>query len=47
MGRVILVVVAAGLVLMGVGLLVIGAFPPHPAPAPVTHVIPNDKFPTQ
>ena len=44
MGKVILVIVAAGLILMGVGLLVLGAFPPHPAPAPVTHVIPNDKF---
>ena len=47
MGRVILVIVAAILVLLGVGLLVLGAFPPHPAPLPVTHVIPNDKFQAQ
>ncbi len=44
MTRLILVVVAAGVVLLLVGLLGLGAFPPRPVVAPVEHVVPNDRF---
>jgi hypothetical protein len=42
----ILVVVVLGVVLLGAGVLLLGVFPPHPATAPVEHVLPNDRFPT-
>jgi hypothetical protein len=44
MARVILVVVVLGLAVLAVGFLGLGAFPPHPATAPVDHVLPNDRF---
>ena len=44
MWRVVLIVVVIGCVLLGGGLLLIGAFPPNPAPQPVTHTLPNDRF---
>ena len=42
--RIFLFVVAAGLVLMGIGLVMLGSFPPTPKPHPVEKVVPNDKF---
>jgi hypothetical protein len=42
--RIFLVVVAAGLLLLAVGVLILGAFPPNPQPHPVEKVLPNDKF---
>ena len=44
MARVILIVVVLGLVVIGVGVLALGAFPPRAHVAPVSHVIPNDRF---
>jgi hypothetical protein len=44
MARVILIVVVFGLVVIGIGVLALGAFPPHAHEAPVSHVIPNDRF---
>jgi hypothetical protein len=42
--RIFLAVVVAGLLLLGVGVLMLGAFPPQPHPQPVQKVLPNDKF---
>jgi hypothetical protein len=42
--RIFLFVVAAGLVLMGIGLVMLGTFPPTPQPHAVEKVVPNDKF---
>jgi hypothetical protein len=42
--RIFLFVVTAGLVLMGIGLVMLGSFPPTPQPHPVEKVVPNDKF---
>jgi hypothetical protein len=47
MARIFLIVVAAGLVLIGVAVMVLGAFPPNPASHPVEKVLPNDKFQTR
>jgi len=44
MTRLILLVVVLGLVVVVAGFLGLGAFPPHPATAPVEHVLPNDRF---
>jgi len=44
MVRIFLFVVAAGLVLLGVAVVFLGAFPPNPAPHAVEKVLPNDKF---
>lgn len=44
MSRIFLLVVAIGLVVIVVGVLVLGAFPPGPDPHPVQRVLPNDKF---
>ena len=44
MTRIFLIVVAAGLVLIGVAVVYLGTFPPNPAPHPVERVLPNDKF---
>jgi hypothetical protein len=44
--RIFLVVVAAGLLLLVVGILMLGAFPPNPHPQAVEKVLPNDKFQT-
>ncbi|HTW28568.1 MAG TPA: hypothetical protein VME92_15690 [Acetobacteraceae bacterium] len=43
----ILIVVLGGLVVVGIALLVVGAFPPHPHPQDVQHVLPNDRFQSQ
>jgi hypothetical protein len=44
MTRIFLIVVAAGLVLIGIAVVYLGTFPPNPAPHPVEKVLPNDKF---
>ena len=42
--RIFLFVVLAGLVALIGGTLMLGAFPPAPAPQAVEKVVPNDKF---
>ena len=44
--RIFLAVVVVGLLLIGVGVLMLGAFPPQPHPQAVEKVVPNDKFQT-
>ncbi len=44
MRRVFLIALGAGLVLLAVGALIIGAFPPKIAPHEVERTIPNDRF---
>jgi hypothetical protein len=44
MRRMFLFVVLFGVVVLGLGVLALGAFPPKPHPQPVQHVIPNDRF---
>ncbi len=44
MGRVLIVATVIILGLVGIGALLLGAFPPKPHRAPVEHVIPNDRF---
>jgi hypothetical protein len=45
MSRLFFVVLALLLALLGLGIVILGAFPPHPKRAPVEHVIPTDKLP--
>jgi hypothetical protein len=42
-----LIVVAVGLVLIGIAIVVLGAFPPDPHAHSVQKVLPNDKFQTK
>jgi hypothetical protein len=42
--RIFLFVVAAGLVLMTIGVVMLGTFPPTPQPHQVEKIVPNDKF---
>lgn len=44
MRQIVLIALLATLVLLGVGVLLLGAFPPHLTPAPVQHTLPNDRF---
>ncbi|MGE0420221.1 MAG: hypothetical protein AB7O80_25730 [Acetobacteraceae bacterium] len=44
MTRIFLIVVAAGMLLMAVGVVILGAFPPTPQPKAVEKVLSNDKF---
>jgi hypothetical protein len=44
--RIFLIVVATGLVLLGIAGVFLAEFPPNPAQHPVEKVLPNDKFPT-
>jgi hypothetical protein len=44
MRRNFLLVVLIGLVVLAVGFLVLGAFPPEPRTQPVQRVLPNDRF---
>jgi hypothetical protein len=44
MMRIFLIVIAAGLVLIGAAVVILGSFPPNPSPHPVEKVLPNDKF---
>jgi hypothetical protein len=46
MARIFLIVVTAGLVLIGVAVVYLGTFPPNPTPHPVEKVLPNEKFQT-
>ena len=42
--RIFLIVVAAGLVILGATVVFLGSYPPNPTPRPVEKVLPNDKF---
>jgi hypothetical protein len=44
--RIFLAVVVLGLLLLAVGVVMLGAFPPAPHTQPVEKVLPNDKFQT-
>ena len=44
MTRIFLMVLAAGIVLVAVVVVILGTFPPNPAPHPVEKVLPNEKF---
>lgn len=44
MRRVLLFVVVAVLLLLGAGLVLLGAFPPEPHPQTVSKTFPNDRF---
>jgi hypothetical protein len=44
MTRIFLIVVAAGLLLIAVGAMVLAVFPPNPRTQPVEKVLPNDRF---
>ena len=45
--RFFLIVLAAGVVLALLGLVYLGAFPPHPVPHHVMTVLPNGGFKTK
>jgi hypothetical protein len=47
MTRLFLIVLAVGLLLLAVGVVVLGTFPPNPATHTVEKVLPNDKFQTK
>jgi hypothetical protein len=42
--RIFLIVVLAGLVILGATVVFLGSYPPNPTPHPVEKVLPNDKF---
>ena len=42
--RIFLIVILAGLIALGVAVLMLGEYPPNPTPHPVEKVLPNDKF---
>jgi hypothetical protein len=44
MHRMFLIVVLVGVVVIGLGFLVLGAFPPEPHQQEIQKVLPNDKF---
>jgi len=44
--RIFLIVVMAGLVILGATVVFLGAFPPNPSPHPVEKVLLDDKFQT-
>jgi hypothetical protein len=44
--RIVLAVVVAGLLLLAIGILALGVFPPQPHPQAVEKTLPNDKFQT-
>ena len=43
----LLIVVVVGLIVAGLGLLTLGAFPPRPHTQTVQKVLPNDRFQTR
>ncbi len=47
MPRVFLIAVVALVILLGVGVLALGLFPPGPRVQAVEHVVPNDHFAPQ
>ena len=44
MSRVVLAVFALVLLLLAGGMILLGAFPPHPRTEQVERVLPNDRF---
>ncbi len=44
MGRFMLLILGVAGVVLVVGMVVLGMFPPGPRTAQVQHVLPNDKF---
>jgi hypothetical protein len=44
MSRIFLIVLIIGLLLLGGGALLLGAFPPNPKIQGVEKILPNDKF---
>ena len=46
MRQLVFIAVLAVVVLGAVGVLLLGAFPPHVSPQPVAHTLPNDRFGT-
>ena len=44
MSRITLIVIAAVLLLVVGGVVMLGAFPPQPRTEQVKHVLPNDRF---
>ncbi len=46
MGRVFLIVVLGGLVILAAAMLGLAEFPPHPRTQTVQTVVPNDRFQT-
>ena len=44
MVRIFLIVVAAGLIILGATVVFLGMYPPNPTPKSVERVLPNDKF---
>ncbi len=44
MRRVFLLVLLLGVCLLGVGMVVLGAFPPEPRLKQIQRVLPNDRF---
>lgn len=44
MGRIALFVLLLGLLILGAGVLYLGAFPPQPQTRQVQKVLPNDHF---
>jgi hypothetical protein len=46
MTRFFLIVLVLGLIVVGVGVVVLGTFPPNPAQHQIEKVLPNDKFQT-
>ena len=44
MSRIVATVVVLLLVVLGIGMVVLGAFPPQPRLEQVQRVLPNDKF---
>lgn len=47
MRQILLMIGLALVLLLGIGALLLGAFPPTPTATPVQHVLPNDRFPSQ
>ena len=45
--RIFLIVVAAGLVILGATVVFLGSYPPNPSSRPIEKVLPNDKFPSR
>jgi hypothetical protein len=46
MTRFFLIVLVAGLLVVGVVVVLLGSFPPTPVQHPIEKVLPNDKFQT-
>ncbi len=47
MRQLFLIIVLAIVVLGAIGIVMLGAFPPHLNPQPVAHTLPNDRFQSQ